>query len=52
MIDLVVNHAPLIGMFLFMTIFLVVLVWAYWPRNKERLESYGTIPLKESQDGE
>ena len=28
-----------------MAIFVVIVAWAFWPRNKERLEAHGRIPL-------
>lgn len=52
MIDFVVAHAPVIATLLFVTMFVCVATWTYWPKNKEVIESYGKIPLKESQDGE
>ncbi len=40
---------------LFSMLFVVVaffglVVWVYLPRNKERLDSYGSIPLEQEQD--
>lgn len=28
-----------------MGVFLAIAVWAYWPRNKQRLEAHARIPL-------
>jgi cytochrome c oxidase cbb3-type subunit 4 len=28
-----------------MGVFLAIAVWAYWPRNKERLQAHARIPL-------
>ena len=28
-----------------MGVFLAIAVWAYWPRNKQRFEAHGRIPL-------
>ncbi|MCB1686519.1 MAG: cbb3-type cytochrome c oxidase subunit 3 [Pseudomonadales bacterium] len=33
--------------------FSALVVWVYWPSNRQKLESYGSIPLdlEEAQDG-
>ncbi|NJM26946.1 MAG: cbb3-type cytochrome c oxidase subunit 3 [Bacteroidia bacterium] len=28
-----------------MGVFLAIAVWAYWPRNKDRLQAHARIPL-------
>ena len=33
----------------FTLVFVGIVLWAYWPRRRSRLESYGRIPL---EDGE
>jgi len=33
-----------------MLIFLGIVFWAFRPRNKRRLESYGEIPFREDED--
>ncbi len=33
-----------------MILFLGIVAWAFWPRNKERLESYGDIPLRDEDE--
>ena len=33
-----------------MAIFLAIVVWAFWPKNKERFEAYGRIPLEDEKD--
>ncbi len=30
-----------------MLIFLGIVAWAFWPRNKQRLEAHGRIPLED-----
>lgn len=30
-----------------MIIFLGIVAWAFWPKNKDRLESYGDMPLRD-----
>ena len=35
-----------------MVIFIGIVAWAFWPRNKDRLESHADIPLRDDEDGE
>lgn len=35
-----------------MMIFLGIVAWAFWPKNKDRLERYGDIPLREDDNEE
>jgi cytochrome c oxidase cbb3-type subunit 4 len=28
-------------------LFLGIVAWAFWPKNRERLENHGAIPLKD-----
>jgi cytochrome c oxidase cbb3-type subunit 4 len=35
-----------------MVLFSGIVVWAYWPRNKAKLESYGRIPLNDDGNEE
>ncbi|HTN41796.1 MAG TPA: cbb3-type cytochrome c oxidase subunit 3 [Asticcacaulis sp.] len=30
--------------------FLAICIWAFWPANRQRLKSYGLIPLQEDND--
>jgi cytochrome c oxidase cbb3-type subunit 4 len=30
-------------------IFLGIVVWAFWPRNRAKLEGYGAIPLRDDE---
>lgn len=30
-----------------MIIFLGIVAWAFWPKNKDRLNSYGAMPLRD-----
>ena len=32
-----------------MLIFISIFAWAFWPKNKERLEAYGRIPLDDDK---
>jgi len=38
------------GLILFMALFAVVVFWAFRPKNKQKLESYGSIPLRDDDD--
>jgi cbb3-type cytochrome oxidase subunit 3 len=35
------------GLLFFFAIFVGVAIWAYLPRNKQKIEAYKQIPLKE-----
>lgn len=48
--DWLADHAALVGLVLFFTIFLIVVGWAFFPGNKKKFERYGKIPLKENRD--
>jgi cbb3-type cytochrome oxidase subunit 3 len=41
------DMAPTVGLLIFFIIFMVIFVWVLLPSNKQRLRSYGEIPLKE-----
>ncbi len=30
----------------FTAVFVGIVVWAFWPKRRERLEQYGSIPLQ------
>ena len=47
MIDTFMDNAPNISLLLFFGMFLIILVWSLWPSNKDRLQSYGDIPLED-----
>jgi cytochrome c oxidase cbb3-type subunit IV len=34
----------------FALLFAGIVAWAYWPRRRDRLESYGRIPLEDGED--
>jgi cbb3-type cytochrome oxidase subunit 3 len=40
------------GLILFMTLFISVVFWAFRPKNKKKLEAYGSIPLRDDDDDE
>jgi cytochrome c oxidase cbb3-type subunit 4 len=33
-----------------MMLFCGIVLWAYWPRNKAKIESYGRIPLSDDDE--
>lgn len=33
-----------------MILFLGIVAWTFWPRNKERLERHGDIPLRDEDE--
>ena len=35
-----------------MVLFVAIIGWAFWPRNKDRLNSYADIPLRDDDDQE
>lgn len=35
-----------------MALFLGIIAWAFWPKNKDRLERYGEMPLRDDDDNE
>jgi cbb3-type cytochrome oxidase subunit 3 len=32
-----------------MILFIAIIAWALWPSNRQRFESYGSIPLADDQ---
>ena len=41
------NLAQSAGLIYFMTVFLGICAYAFWPRNREKFEQAAAIPLKE-----
>ena len=35
-----------------MLVFLGIVAWAYWPKRKKKLQSYGEIPLRDDDQKE
>ncbi len=35
-----------------MVIFVGIVVWVYWPKNRSKIEAYGQIPLKDDENEE
>lgn len=51
MIDMFIEHAPIIGLLFFFIVFVGIAIWALYPSNKEQLQRYGEIPLREDIHG-
>jgi cytochrome c oxidase cbb3-type subunit 4 len=53
LLETIVNEflRPLWGVWL-MVLFLGIVFWAFRPKNKGRMESYGEIPLRDEDDKE
>jgi cbb3-type cytochrome oxidase subunit 3 len=44
------THIGIIVLVAFSLSFVAICIWAYWPSNRQRLKSYGQIPLEEDND--
>jgi cytochrome c oxidase cbb3-type subunit 4 len=47
--DIVIRILNPLWVVLAMAIFTGIAVWAYWPRNKSRFQSYGDIPMHDDE---
>jgi len=47
MIDFIIKNSGLISLVGFFSFFGVTFIWAMLPRNKQKLEDYKNIPLRE-----
>jgi len=52
MIDWLAIHGALLVLLAFFCVFLAFAAWAYIPKNKDKMNDYGQIPLREKYDGE
>jgi cbb3-type cytochrome oxidase subunit 3 len=50
MINYISEHAGMVGLLLFVGIFMCITFLAFLPKSKERIESYKYIPLAEDED--
>ena len=50
MMEIIAQHAGLIGLLFFFIVFVTIAFWALKPANKQRIESYKYIPLEEKKD--
>lgn len=51
MMDLLAQHGGTVVLLVFFVIFIGTVVWAFAPSNRNKLEGYARIPLKENDDG-
>lgn len=50
MLDFISRNAGMLGLLFFVIIFACIAFWALRPSNKEKIESYKHIPLKEESN--
>jgi cbb3-type cytochrome oxidase subunit 3 len=48
--DVIVHHAPLIGLLFFFTFFVGMAAWVYRPGAKAKYQSFASIPFEENKD--
>lgn len=51
MIDYLSQHAGLVGLLFFFSVFVGIALWAFLPARKQLVESYKYIPLSEDKHG-
>jgi cbb3-type cytochrome oxidase subunit 3 len=49
MIDLLFKYSPVIGLFLFLSIFLAVIWMVFRPKSKKEFDKFSKIPLKDEE---
>jgi cbb3-type cytochrome oxidase subunit 3 len=52
MMDWLATHGGTLVLLMFFVMFVAFGIWAYLPSNKNKMDTYGHIPLQESRDGE
>ena len=52
MIDWLATHGSLMVLLFFFCLFLAFSIWAFMPTNKKKMQDYGQIPLRETNNGE
>jgi len=52
MMDWLVAHGGVLVLVMFFVMFLSFAYWAFQPKNKDRMNEYGQIPLREKNDGQ
>ena len=50
MIDLLVQHAGMIGLLFFFSVFIFIVFWSFNPKKRTTIESYKYIPLTEDHN--
>jgi cbb3-type cytochrome oxidase subunit 3 len=48
--NVIIHHAPLIGMFFFLFVFVGAALWAYWPSHQAHWHHCAHIPLDDGHD--
>lgn len=51
MIDFLSDHAGLIGLIFFVSVFLIILIYVFRPGSKQKYKSHGNIPFKGDDNG-
>ncbi len=49
LIDLLIKNSPIIALFIFLAIFLVVIYLVFRPKSKKKFEEFARIPLSEEE---
>ncbi len=49
MIDWLAHHAPIIGLFIFLTFFIVAVAWTFRPGAREKYRKDAHIPLRNDE---
>ncbi len=52
MIDPIINVLRTFWGVWVMVFFCGIVLWAYWPKNRAMIESYGRIPLRDDENEE
>ncbi len=50
LIDFLIKNSPIIGLFIFLTIFLIVVFLVFRPKSKKKFEEYAHIPLDDEEE--
>ena len=48
-LDIVVDAARSLWVLWLMAIFLGIVVWVMWPKNRRKIEDHGQIPFKDEE---
>lgn len=48
--DWLVQHAPMIGLLIFVVFFAAVAVWVYAPGSSDKFKKYSNIPFDEDHE--
>ena len=50
MMNWILAHGSLTVLVLFFSLFIIFGFWAFRPRNRDRMDEYGQIPLRENDN--